>query len=114
MKKSMNISLNNYARQPLFYSDHELTKDMGNFRCSEEAFQQDPVVAEMRGNYLKVIFSSGMLKTGWKITRSINRKVVEEIEKLKAMKGKDFFIFGSSVLSKHLIQHPLIDKFRLR
>ena len=86
---------------------------MEDFWPTEEAFRQDPAVAEMMGNYLKIIFSTTLQKTGWKNTRIINRNAVEEIEKLKKMPGKDMFIFGSAELSQLLIQHQLIDEFRL-
>ena len=54
-----------------------------------------------------------MQKTGWKNTRLVNRNAVEEVEKLKNLPGKDLFIFGSAELSHLLIQHQLIDEFRL-
>lgn len=86
---------------------------MEDYWDSEAAMQEDPVVTEMMGNYLKIIFSTTLQKTGWKNTRIINRNAVEEIEKLKAMAGKDIFIFGSAELSHLLAQHQLIDEFRL-
>ena len=86
---------------------------MENFWPREEAFKEDPAVAEMMGDYLKIIFSTTMQKTGWKNTRLVNRNAVEEVEKLKKETGKDLFIFGSAELSNLLIQHRLIDEFRL-
>ena len=79
---------------------------MEDFWPGEEAFKQDPAVA-------KIIFSTTMQKTGWKNTRLVNRNAVEEVEKLKNLPGKDLFIFGSAELSHLLIQHQLIDEFRL-
>ena len=86
---------------------------MEDFWPGEEAFKQDPAVAKMMGDYLKIIFSTTMQKTGWKNTRLVNRNAVEEVEKLKNLPGKDLFIFGSAELSHLLIQHQLIDEFRL-
>ena len=39
--------------------------------------------------------------------------VVEEILKLKQQPGKDLAIFGSSELASTLIQHGLIDEYRI-
>ena len=39
--------------------------------------------------------------------------LAEEILKLKKEPGKDMIVFGSSVLAVDLIQHGLIDEFRI-
>lgn len=88
-------------------------KVMEDFWTSAEAIEQDPAVAEMMGNCLKVIFSTTLQKTGWKNTRLVHSYAVEEIEKIKKLTGKNIFIFGSAELSNLLMQHQLIDEFRL-
>lgn len=86
---------------------------MEDFWPGETAFKEDPVVAEMMGDYLKIIFSTNLKNTNWKNTRLVNNNAVLEVEKLKKETGKDLFIFGSAEISDLLIEHHLIDEFRL-
>jgi dihydrofolate reductase len=64
-------------------------------------------------NVTKIVISNSMEKTDWNNTILINDNVVEEIKKLKQMPGKDLVIFGSPSLSHYLMEHHLIDEFRI-
>ena len=64
-------------------------------------------------NVTKIVVSKSMETTDWVNTILINTNVVEEIRKLKEAPGKDLVIFGSPSLSHFLMQHDLIDEFRL-
>ena len=86
---------------------------MEDFWPREEAFKEDPAVAEMMARYLKIVISTTLEKTNWNNTRLINRNVPEEVQKLKQEPGKNLFIFGSAALSELLMHHHLIDEFRL-
>ena len=86
---------------------------MEDFWPTEEAFRQDPVIAQMMGDYLKIVFSSSLEKTSWNPTRLVQANAIEEVQKLKNTPGKDLIIFGSAALSNLLLQHQLIDELRL-
>lgn len=46
-------------------------------------------------------------------TKWIKENIATAVKKLKAEKGKTMFIFGSAALSRVLMEHDLIDEFRL-
>jgi dihydrofolate reductase len=64
-------------------------------------------------NATKIVVSTTMESTDWDGTLIINRDVLESIRKLKASPGKDIVVFGSPTLAHFLIQHDLIDEFRI-
>ncbi len=110
--------VNNYMTDQLRTADTLLLgrktyKVLEDFWATPEAFKQNPAVAEMMGNYLKIIFSTTLQKTSWKNTRLVHSYAVEEVEKIKNETGKEVLIFGSAELSNLLLQHQLIDEFRL-
>ena len=49
----------------------------------------------------------------WNNARVIKANLKEEINRLKQQPGKDLFVFGSADLSATLIDHNLIDEFRV-
>jgi dihydrofolate reductase len=61
----------------------------------------------------KIVFSRTLAGVSWQNTRLVKENIVKEIKRLKAEPGKDLFVFGSSNLSVNLIQHGLIDEFRI-
>ena len=64
-------------------------------------------------NVPKVVFSRTLEKAEWNNTRLVKANAEEEVIKLKQQPGKDLFIFGSANLSATLMQHNLIDEYRL-
>lgn len=86
---------------------------MEDFWPTEKAFETDPVVAEMMSSYTKIVFSSSRENTTWENTRFLKEKIIEEVKKLKDQQGTNMFVFGSGDLCRILIQHHLIDEFRL-
>ena len=64
-------------------------------------------------NAPKIVVSSSMESTDWNNTTIINDHVAEEITKLKQMPGKDLVIFGSPTLTNYMMNHDLIDEFRI-
>ncbi|MGH2645151.1 MAG: dihydrofolate reductase family protein [Chitinophagaceae bacterium] len=88
-------------------------KVMEDFWPTKEAHQQDPEIASMMSEYLKIICSTTLEKTNWTNTKLIKENIKDEVKKLKDQQGKDMFIFGSGELCKTLIQYHLIDEFRL-
>jgi dihydrofolate reductase len=73
----------------------------------------DPIVAEKMNSTPKLVFSKTLEKAGWQNTRLIKDNFVEEMQKLKKQSGKDMIILGSSDLAVTLIEHGLIDEYRI-
>ena len=61
----------------------------------------------------KIVFSRILKNVAWQNTRLVKENIEKEISKLKAEPGKDMIIFGSRDLVVSLIQHGLIDEFRI-
>ena len=49
----------------------------------------------------------------WNNSTLIKGDVAEEVSKLKQQDGKDILVFGSAELARTLIEHDLIDEYRL-
>lgn len=77
------------------------------------AAANDPITADKMNRTAKVVFSRTLSKVTWQNTRLVKENILEEITKLKKQPGKDLILFGSSDLSVTLIQHGLIDEFRI-
>lgn len=61
----------------------------------------------------KVVFSTTLDRTDWNNTTLISGNVSEEVAELKEQAGGDIFVFGSADLSATLIQHGLVDEYRI-
>ena len=60
----------------------------------------------------KYVVSSSLKKAEWKNTKIIGENIVEEIKKLKQIKGTEIQIEGSATLVQSLMKANLIDEFR--
>ncbi|MFW9931009.1 MAG: dihydrofolate reductase family protein [Candidatus Thorarchaeota archaeon] len=70
-------------------------------------------IADFMNSIPKIVVSTTMSKAEWNNTQLIKTNVIEEITKLKNQEGKDIYIFGSANLSSTLMDHNLIDEYRL-
>jgi dihydrofolate reductase/predicted SnoaL-like aldol condensation-catalyzing enzyme len=86
---------------------------MAGFWPSAAAARDDPLTAAAMNRLPKLVFSRTLKTAGWQNTRLVKENILEEVRRLKEQPGKDIYIFGSSDLSVTLIQHGLIDEFRL-
>ncbi len=86
---------------------------MANYWPTPAAIKDDPIVAGKMNSLPKIVFSRTKVKADWSNTKVINNNVVEEISNLKQQPGKDVSIFGSANLAATLIEHDLIDEFRI-
>ncbi len=70
-------------------------------------------IADFMNNVSKIVFSRTLEEAEWNNTRLVRDNAAAEVTKLKQQTGKDLFIFGSANLSYTLMQHGLIDEYRL-
>jgi dihydrofolate reductase len=78
-----------------------------------EAIKNDPVIARMMNEKLKIVCSTTLSGTDWHNTMLLRKGVEQEIGKLKEGHGKDIIIFGSANLGSSLTRAGLIDEYRL-
>jgi dihydrofolate reductase len=86
---------------------------MASYWPTPEALNDDPDVTQIMNSMPKFVVSRTLDKAEWNNTRLIRTNPVQEIAQLKQQQGRDLFIFGSANLAETLIQHDLIDEFRL-
>lgn len=61
----------------------------------------------------KYVVSTTLDKVEWNNSTLIKDNVVAEIAKLKQQDGKDILVHGSGTLVQTLMQHDLVDRYRL-
>lgn len=86
---------------------------MQQYWTSEQALNDDPIVAEKMNNIQKIVCSTTLQTTNWNQTTLINCEINETISELKNQPGKEIMIFGSAQLASSLAQSNLIDEFRI-
>jgi dihydrofolate reductase len=86
---------------------------MAGYWPTPAATTNDPIVAGKMNSLPKVVFSRTLERADWQNTRLVKGSVAEEVARLKGQPGKDLAIFGSSDLALTLIQHGLIDEYRI-
>jgi dihydrofolate reductase len=86
---------------------------MAAFWPTDQAKQDDPIIAGNMNRLKKVVFSKSLSKVDWQNTRLVKADPSQEIARMKQESGLDIAIFGSSDLALTLIEHHLIDEFRL-
>lgn len=69
--------------------------------------------ADYFNNVAKYVVSTTLDKAEWNNSTLIKDNIVEEIAKLKQQDGKDIVVHGSATLVQTLIQHDLVDSYRL-
>ncbi len=69
--------------------------------------------ADMMNGYPKYVVSTSLEEAEWNNSTLIKENVAEEVSRLKRQPGKDILIFGSGDLVNTLMQHDLIDEYRL-
>jgi dihydrofolate reductase len=69
--------------------------------------------ADRMNSIAKLIVSTTLNKVEWNNSSLIKGSVAEELSRLKQMPGQDILVAGSSQLVNTLMQHNLIDEYRL-
>ena len=83
------------------------------FAAAWPSIKDEQGFASRMNSLPKYVVSATLEKLEWDNSRLINENVVEEITKLKQQNGQDILIFGSADLIHTLMQHDLIDEYRL-
>jgi dihydrofolate reductase len=61
----------------------------------------------------KYVVSTTLKQADWNNSTLIKSNIVEEVFRLKAMPGRDILVAGSAKLVNTLMQHDLVDEYRL-
>jgi dihydrofolate reductase len=69
--------------------------------------------ADKMNSMPKYVVSTTLEHPGWNNSTLIKGNIVEEAARLKAMQGGDILVAGSAQLVHTLMQHDLIDEYRL-
>lgn len=69
--------------------------------------------AEFMNNVRKYVVSNTLNTAEWNNSTVMNNNIIEEITKLKQADGQDILVYGSAMLIQTLIQHNLVDQYRL-
>ncbi len=70
-------------------------------------------IADFMNAMPKYVFSRTLTRSNWNNTQMFGADVPGTVARLKRESQKDIFLFGSADLSASLIQHGLIDEFRI-
>lgn len=69
--------------------------------------------AEYMNNVPKYVVSTTLDSAEWNNSTLLQENIVEEVARLKQQEGKDILVYGSATLVQTLIQHDLVDRYRL-
>ncbi len=98
-------------------TDKENLKRVKEAGGDAEAIQADMgegnPFADRMNSIPKFVVSTTLEKVEWNNSRLIKGNITEEVYKLKQQPGQDILVFGSSNLVNTLMQHDLIDEYRL-
>jgi dihydrofolate reductase len=75
--------------------------------------KSDVEIADKMNNLPKIVFSKTLKEVKWNNSRLVKDNIAEEISKMKQQPGKDMVIFGSGSIVSTLMQHGLIDEYRI-
>ncbi len=69
--------------------------------------------ADKMNNMPKYVVTSSLTVAGWNNSNIIKNNIVDEINALKQMEGKDILVAGSRQLVQKLMEYDLVDVIRL-
>lgn len=70
-------------------------------------------IADFMNSVSKVVFSRTLDRTDWANTRLVKEDAAQEVARLKRQPGKNILVFGSAELVATLLQHGLVDEYRI-
>jgi dihydrofolate reductase len=87
--------------------------DVGRFKQAELFAADEAGFADRMNTLPKYVVSTTLNQLAWHNSRLIKANVTEEVYQLKQQAGQDILIAGSRQLVHTLMQHGLIDEYRL-
>ncbi len=105
-----------YAREQLFASDALLLGRVTyqGFAAAWPSMTDEAGFADRMNSLPKYVVSTTLEEPlEWQNSTLIKENVAEEVSKLKQQPGQDILIYGSADLVHTLMQHDLIDEYRL-
>jgi len=104
-----------YKSEELFASDALLLGRVTyqGFAAAWPTMTDTGEFGEKMNSMPKYVASTTLEELAWNNSRLINGNVVEEVSALKQQPGQDLLLAGSGVLVHTLMQHDLIDEYRL-
>jgi dihydrofolate reductase len=72
----------------------------------------DPIASKLNA-YPKYVASTTLSSVGWNNSSLLGGDIVAEVSKLKQQPGNDLQVHGSGELAQTLIEHDLVDEYRL-
>jgi dihydrofolate reductase len=70
-------------------------------------------VAHFMNGVEKLVASRTLRSVSWNNSRLLDGEAAPAVAKLKQTHGKDIFVFGSGILTASLLEHGLVDEYRL-
>jgi dihydrofolate reductase len=86
---------------------------MASYWPTPVAIKNDPIVAAGMNNADKIVFSRTLKKVEWNNTRLVKDNIVEEINKMKQLPGKDMTVLGSGSILTQFAEQGLIDEYQI-
>jgi dihydrofolate reductase len=83
------------------------------FAAAWPTMKDDAGFADRMNGLPKYVVSTTLQTAEWNNSTIISENVVEEIARLKQQPGQDILVAGSGVLVHTLMQHDLIDEYRI-
>lgn len=83
------------------------------FAAAWPSRKDDAGFADRMNGLPKYVISTTLDRADWNNSTIIKDHVVEQVSKLRAMPGGDLLVAGSGKLAQTLIQHDLVDEYRL-
>lgn len=77
------------------------------------SMKDDAGFADRMNSLPKYVVSRTLQEVSWNNSRLIKGNVAEEVSRLKQQPGQDILLAGSAALVQTLMQHDLIDEYRL-
>jgi dihydrofolate reductase len=104
-----------YARDQLFASDALLLGRVTyeGFAAAWPSVTDEVGFADRMNSMPKFVVSKTLEEVEWNNSRLIKENVAEEVSKLKQQTGQDILMYGSADLMHTLMQHDLIDEYRI-
>jgi len=104
-----------YALDQLFATDALLLGRVTyqGFASAWPSMTDEEGFADRMNSLPKFVVSTTLEEVKWNNSRLIKENIAEEVSKLKQQPGQDMLIYGSANLVHTLMQHDLIDEYRI-